>query len=632
MNQYPTWKYILVAFVLLIGLIYAFPNLYPQVPAIQITPVNDAPIDTSLEKRLVSLLKTKEIKTTGSTLDEGKSLRISFEDTDSQLKARELVVHELFKSYLVALSLAPTTPNWLVALGASPMNLGLDLRGGVYLLLNVDTDGAVSKAVQSMSDEFRILMRENKVYYLNITHDSKDTVTLKFKNTELRSKADRLIRKDYNNLIFDSRDSEDGFYLTTTLNETAIKERKDFAVQQNITTMRKRINELGVAEPVVQRQGVDRIVIELPGLQDSTQAIEILSATATLEFRMVYEKGDAQSAAKSGNIPAGSRLLYERGGRPVLVKNRIMLTGEYITHAASTIDSQSGQPAVSVNLDGRGGSIFQRETKENVGKLMAVVFNENRKIPRVVDGKPVVENGKIVKDTKKFQEVISVATIREQLGRRFQITGLDSTKEAKKLALLLRAGALAADIDIVEERTVGPNLGKENISRGFKSIIVGFILVLIFMIVYYRIFGAVANAALMFNLIMIVAIMSILGAVFGASLTLPGIAGIVLTVGMAVDANVLIFERIREEIKNGNSPQASINAGYEKAFSTIFDANITTLIAAFVLFMFGTGPIKGFAVTLSIGILTSMFSAIMGTRAIINLSYGNRSRLGKLSI
>ena len=416
-------------------------------------------------------------------------------------------------------------------------------------------------------------------------------------------------------LDFTEGKSEKGFTLIADFKQAAKQELQTFAVQQNITTLRKRVNELGVAEPVIQRQGQDRIVVQLPGVQDTARAKELLGATATLEFRMVDEQADAFSAQQSGQTPIGDKLYFERNGNPVLLKRRVMLSGDYITDAASGIDQDSAGPAVFITLDGKGARLFSKATGENIKRLMAVVFIEN-KTEYYKD-----ENGELKSRTRKVEEVINIARIQDQLSKRFQITGLDSTREARNLALLLRAGALAAPMSIIEERTVGPSLGQQNIDQGKRSVILGMILVMIFMVIYYRVFGIVADIALSVNLLLIIAILSMIP---GATLTLPGIAGIVLTVVMAVDANVLIFERIREEVRNGNSPQASIYAGYAKALSTIADANVTTLIAAIVLFTFGTGPIKGFAVTLSIGILCSMLTAIMGTRALVNLIYGNK--------
>ena len=458
-------------------------------------------------------------------------------------------------------------------------------------------------------------MRENKVRYTSVTHNG-NKLTVKFRDEEnYTAGLDELKNEFRADIDFEEVDIEKGKALQAEFKETARRELQTFALQQNITTLRKRVNELGVAEPVIQRQGQDRIVVQLPGVQDTARAKELLGATATLEFHMVDEQGDPFAAQQSGQVPIGDKLYFERDGNPVLLKRRSILTGDRITDAASGIDQDTAGPAVFITLDGEGARQFSKVTGENIKRLMAVVFIEN-KTEHYKD-----ENGELKSRTRKVEEVINIARIQDQLSKRFQITGLDSTREARNLALLLRAGALAAPMSIVEERTVGPSLGQQNIDQGKTSVFIGMILVMVFMALYYRVFGLVANVALIVNLVLIIAILSMIP---GATLTLPGIAGIVLTVGMAVDANVLIFERIREELRNDNSPQASIHAGYAKALSTIADANVTTLIAAIVLFAFGTGPIKGFAVTLSIGIMCSMFTAIMGTRALINLIYGKK--------
>jgi preprotein translocase subunit SecD len=618
MNQYPTWKYLLIVAVLAIGLFFALPNLYGSNPAVQVKADRGAPIDEILEGRVVGGLISQGLEPLRvERTDNGLLLR--FTDENIQLKAREQIANELGSQYVVALNLAPATPAWLERLGALPMYLGLDLRGGVHFLMQVDMEGAVRQAEQRYAADLRQMLREEKIRYAGISRRDSGGVLLGFRDKETRQSAYDLIRRDLADLTVNERENAERPELLVTLNERAAADVKRLALQQNITTLRNRVNELGVAEPVIQQQGNDRIVVQLPGVQDTAKAKEILGATATLEFRMVDTEHSVQEAL-AGRVPATARLYKESDGAPILLKRSVMLSGDYITDASSGIDQQSGTPAVFITLDGKGASIFSTRTRDKIGRPMATVFMENKSETLLIDGQEV-------KRTITEETVINVATIRDQLGKRFQITGLDNTEEARDLALLLRAGALAAPVEIIEERTVGPSLGKENIEQGFRSVIIGFILVLIFMAVYYRVFGLVANLALTFNLVMIVAVLSMLQ----ATLTLPGIAGIVLTTGMAVDANVLIFERIREEIRNGNTPQASIEAGYQKAFSTIADANITTLIAAIVLFGFGTGPIKGFAITLSIGIATSMFTAIMGTRAVINLFYGGR-RVPKLQI
>ncbi|HBS25769.1 MAG TPA: protein translocase subunit SecD [Gammaproteobacteria bacterium] len=609
MNRYPLWKYLLIAIVTLVGLIYAMPNLYPEDPALQVTPAGSTQMTDEVRTQIESVMEKSSI-TPKSIQQDGNKLTIRFEDGDTQLNAFTQVKEALSSEYITALNLAPATPKWLNDLGGQPMYLGLDLRGGVHFLLEVDMDAALSKSVERYQSDFRGSLREDKVAYLGVRKENGGLV-VKFREEGHRDKGLAVLKDSFRN-EFDFAEEEEGnsLLLRASLKDKAQHDIKRFALKQNITSLRKRVNELGVSEPIIQQQGLDRIVVQLPGVQDTARAKKILGATATLEFRLVYEQGDAFAAESTGRIPAGARLYHERNGTPVLLKRRVMLTGEYITDAQSGIDSRDGGPSVSITLDGKGARLFAKSTGENVKKLMAVVFIEN---------KP---------DGRKVEEVINIARIQEQLSKRFQITGLDSTTEARDLALLLRAGALAAPMQFVEERTVGPSLGKANIEKGFKSVVFGFVLVMIFMLVYYRVFGLVANLALTLNLVLIISILSMLQ----ATLTMPGIAGIVLTVGMAVDANVLIFERIREELRLGNSPQASIKAGYEKAFSTIADANITTLIAAVVLFAFGTGPIKGFAITLSIGIVSSMFTAIMGTRAVINLIYGRKARLNKLSI
>ena len=618
MNQYPVWKYLLIVAVLVIGIFFALPNLYGNNPAVQVKADRDAPIDEILEGRIVGGLQSLGVEALRVERND-RNLLLRFADENTQLKAQDYIAGELGSQYVVALNLAPATPPWLEGLGALPMYLGLDLRGGVHFLMEVDMEGAVRLAEQRYAADLRQMLREEKIRYAGISRRDNGGVLLGFRDEDTRQSAYDLIRRELSELTVSERDDARRPELLVKLNERAVADVKRFALQQNITTLRNRVNELGVAEPVIQQQGSDRIVVQLPGVQDTAKAKEILGATATLEFRMADTEHSVQEAL-AGRVPATARLYRESDGSPILLKRSVMLSGEYITDASSGLDQQSGTPAVFITLDGKGASLFSKRTRDKIGRPMATVFIENKSETRLVDGQEV-------KRTITEETVINVATIRDQLGKRFQITGLDSTEEARDLALLLRAGALAAPVEIIEERTVGPSLGAENIEQGFRSVIIGFILVLVFMAVYYRVFGLVANLALTFNLVMIVAVLSMLQ----ATLTLPGIAGIVLTTGMAVDANVLIFERIREEIRNGNTPQASIEAGYKKAFSTIADANITTLIAAVVLFGFGTGPIKGFAITLSIGIATSMFTAIMGTRAVINLFYGGR-RVPKLQI
>ena len=600
--------------ILIIAAIYALPNLFPEDPSVQISH-DSGELPTGLQTQVESVLSANTLENKAIEINDAGQMLIRFLDTDSQLTAADELKSTLDSQHIVALNLAPAVPSWLRALNASPMNLGLDLRGGVHFLLQVDMNAAVVKALDRYEGEFRTTLREKKIRYVSVDNNG-ETITVKFRDAEnYQAGLDELKNNFRNDLDFVEANVAKGSALTAIFKDTAKQELQTFAVQQNITTLRKRVNELGVAEPVIQRQGLDRIVVQLPGVQDTTQAKNILGATATLEFRMVDEQADAYAAQQSGKIPLGDQLYFERNGNPVLLKRKPKLEGEYITDASSGIDQDTAGPAVFISLDGEGARRFRKITGENIKRLMAVVFIEN-KTEYYKD-----ENGELKSRTRKVEEVINIARIQDELSHRFQITGLDSTREARNLALLLRAGALAAPMSIIEERTVGPSLGQQNIDQGKFSVILGMILVMIFMVIYYRVFGIVADIALAVNLLLIIAILSMIP---GATLTLPGIAGIVLTVGMAVDANVLIFERIREELRNGNSPQASIHSGYSKALSTIADANVTTLIAAVVLFTFGTGPIKGFAVTLSIGIVCSMLTAIMGTRALVNLIYGNK--------
>ena len=618
MNRYPIWKYVLIALVLLVGVIYALPNLYGEDPALQISPSRGAKVDAAVEDRVKLALSKAHLASRAVQLGVGNML-VRFADPETQLKAQEAVQRELGDDYVVALNLAPTTPAWLRAIGAKPMYLGLDLRGGVHFLMEVDMDAVVQQAAERYVEDMRTGLRTAKIHYTDIARQG-NGVELKFKTAEERNAAREVLGKQFPELVLTDKDEAGNADLMAVVNQQQQRETRKFAVEQNITTLRNRVNELGVAEPVIQQQGENRIVVELPGVQDTARAKEILGATATLEFRMVDEAHNAAEAA-TGHVPIGSRLYRTRKGEPVLLHKRIIITGDSITDAQAGFDSRDGSPNVSIPLDGKGARAMLNTTSENVGKLMAVVFIENKTETRYVDGKAV-------KTKKRVEEVINRATIRGTFSKRFQITGLDSSEEARDLALLLRAGALAAPVDIIEERTVGPSLGQENIDRGFMSCVIGFVLVMVFMTARYKVFGLFASAAQLVNLVLIIAILSILQ----ATLTLPGIAGIVLTVGMAVDANVLIDERIREELRSGNSPFASIEAGYERALGTIADSNITTLIAGLMLFVLGSGPVKGFAVVLCIGILTSMFTALMGTRALVYLVYGGRRRIDKLAV
>jgi preprotein translocase subunit SecD len=617
MNQYPLWKYLLIVGVLLIGGLYALPNIYGNDPAVQIAARAGSAIDTAMEENIKSTLLAAGIEYKELSKS-GEQMIVRFNNTEDQLKANSAIRESLGRGFSVAQNIVPATPEWLRQF--SPMYLGLDLRGGVHLLLEVDMDAAVTKAEDRYVEDIRTQLRDKRVRYLSVKRRDSGGVVVRFRSKAESDEGMAVIKREFSALTVTEKESDGKILLSATLSDQEIREVKSFAIEQNLTTLRNRVNELGVAEPNISRQGEDRIAVQLPGVQDSTRMRELLSATATLEFRVVDTNRDANEAKQSGRVPVGDVLLERRDGSPVLLKRRVILTGEYIVDANSGFDSTSSSPAVFITLDSKGSRRMSEATKELVGQVMGVVYIENKVETKIVDGEKV-------KTRETIREVINTATIQERLAKRFQITGLDSPREARDLALLLRAGALAVPIEIVEERTVGPSMGQDSIDQGFRSVIAGFCLVLVFMAIYYRVFGLIANAALFLNLVLIVAVLSMLQ----ATLTLPGIAGIVLTIGMAVDANVLIFERIREELSIGNTPQASIQAGYEKAFVTIADANVTTLIAALVLFVFGTGPIKGFAITLSIGILTSMFTAILGTRAVVNLLYGGK-KLEKLSI
>jgi len=618
-NQYPLWKYLLLIIILVAGGIYAMPNLYSADPSVLIS-LRNKQVDEATHLKVNELLQQASIQKKSSELANNKLL-IRFDSVEHQFSAASKIkMFDFIKrnsDYTVALNLAPATPAWLQSLNALPMFLGLDLRGGVHFLLEVDMESVVDSMESNISTEMRNYLREQKIRYRGVKR-ADGGITIQFRDAEGLQKGEAALSSQFKDLEFKIK--EEDLKLIAQISEKTLREERKSAIQQNVTTLRNRVNELGVAEPVIQQQGENRIVVQLPGVQDTARAKDILGATATLEFRLTEgTRLDWADAGNGGSIPLNAKLYRERNGDPVLLKRRVIVTGDQINSASSTIDTQSGSPAVSVRLNSKGAKKMGETTRENIKKPMAVVFIENKIIT-------TIENGKKVKTRTRKEEVINIATIQGQFSKQFQITGLESF-EAKDLALLLRAGALKAPVEIVEERTVGPSLGKDNIEQGYNSVLIGFCLVLVFMVIYYRGFGLIANVALTANLVLITAILSL----FQATLTLPGIAGIVLTVGMAVDANVLIFERIREELNLGNSVQASIHAGYEKAFSTIADANVTTFIAAIVLFSLGTGPIKGFAITLSIGILTSMFTAIMGTRALVNLFYGGRN-LKSLSI
>ena len=615
MNRYPAWINLLVAASVVVGVLFAAPNFFGDDPAVQISRADASAVESPEVGRFEQLLEDANIGPISAYLDDGRVL-IRFNLVDDQLKASDLLRQELGRRYVVALTLAPRTPDWLRSLGLRPMSLGLDLRGGVHFLFEVDMEAAILQRLESYSEDFSRLLREERIRR-NVRVVGRE-VRVRLGDPDDLDKAEGLISKAEPLMSVERSATEEGS-LVVTMTPDQIRERQNFAIEQNTVTLRNRVNELGVAEPVVQRQGLNRIVVQLPGVQDPSQAERVLGATATLEFRLVCEGENAFDAQARGRAPLGCELFLERAGTPVLLRRAAIVTGHQLVDARQGFDQQTSSPAVFVRLDSRGADSMLMTTRENLNKSMAVLFVEQRR-------ETVEQNGEFVEVTRVDKQVISIATIRGVFASNFQITGLDLV-EARDLSLLLRAGALTAPIYKVEERTIGPSLGQDNIDKGLRAILIGFGLVVLFMAIYYGGFGVIADLALLTNLVFIVALLSMLQ----ASLTLPGIAGIVLTVGMAVDANVLIFERIREEIRNGNTPQASINAGYEKALSTIADANITTLIAAIVLFAFGTGPVKGFAVTLSLGILTSMFTSIIGTRAIVNLVFGRR-RLERLPI
>ncbi len=602
MNQYPLWKYLLILAALLAGLIYTLPNFFGESPAVQVSPLRASlKADAALLARVTTALKAASLNPEIVML-EGNSIKARFADTDSQLKAKDVLVTQLGEDYVVALNLLPRSPQWLTDLHALPMYLGLDLRGGVHFLLQVDMSAALNKAMEAATGDIRSALREQNIAYSGVSREGK-VLLVKFRDAEARSKGEAEIKQRFPDYALKDRDEGGEYNLVVTLKPEAEHRIQDSAVQQNLVTLRNRVNELGVAEPVIQQQGADRVVVQLPGVQDTARAKDILGRTATLEVRMVDETHEASTASAP---PFGTEMFKDRQGKMMLVKKQVILTGERINDAQPGFDNRSNEPAVHINLDGVGARQFKDATRENVGKRMAIILFEKGK-----------------------GEIVTAPVIREEIGGgRVQITGQMDTVEAQDTALLLRAGALAAPMEIIEERTVGPSLGAENITRGFNSTKIGFIMVALFMMAYYLMFGTISMLALAANLLLLVALLSMMQ----ATLTLPGMAGIALTLGMAIDANVLINERIREELRNGVSPQAAIHAGYDRAFGTILDSNVTTFIAGLALFMFGSGPIKGFAVVLCLGIATSMFSAVLISRAIVNLIYGRKARLTKVAI
>ncbi|MEF3074389.1 protein translocase subunit SecD [Methylobacter sp. Wu1] len=614
-NRFPLWKNLLILIIFIIGLIYTLPNLYGEDPSVQVTSTRDVKLDQQQAGQIESAVKAAGLAPKTIEYKDGSFL-IRFNNTDDQLKAADLLREQMGSNYTVALNLAPRTPEWLQSLGGKAMYLGLDLRGGVHFLLEVDMDAAVKQAEERYTEDVRLALRGAKMHYQSVSKDN-GYIKVKLKSADEKTAVLALLKKDFRALNLTEPDAQDEIWLK--LSEVEIREIKKFAVSQNMTTLRNRVNELGVAEPVIQQQGENRIVVQLPGVQDTARAKEILGTTATLEYRLVDVEHDVQKAVQ-GQVPVSSRLYYDKNGAPILLDRRIIVTGDQIVDAQSGMD-QDGRPMVSITLNGVGATKMGKVTQASIGKPMAVVFIEYK-----VNTKTV--NGEKVHHKEKVEQVISVATIRDAFSKRFQTTGLDSPQEARNLALLLRAGALAAPVDIVEERTVGPSLGQENIGKGINSNVYGFMAVAFFMIVYYRVFGLFSIVALGVNVLLLVAVLSMLQ----ATLTLPGMAGIALTVGMAIDANVLINERIREELRLGMTPGAAIYAGYERAFATILDSNITTLIAGIALFTLGSGPIRGFALVLCIGILTSMFSAVVVSRSLVNFVYGRQHKLDKLAI
>ena len=618
MNAFPLWKTLALVLAVVLGAVYAAPNLYGDDPSVQITNDEGHAPSPEIGPRIESLLNEQGLSFLSSGV-EGDRWLVRMGDTESQLKAADALRRGLGRGYRIALNLAPKTPQWLVDLGGQPLALGLDLRGGVHFLLEVDVADAQGAAMQRALNDVPAYLRKENIRYSGRRQDG-GAIVLEFPDGERLAAAESAIRSEFRELAILA--DEAASTLRLNLTEEEAKRILNFAVRQNLTTLRNRVNQLGVAEPLVQRQGANRIVVQLPGVQDTAQAKGLLEATATLEYRAVVGDGaDAQAAAATGVVPYGQDLYFHRAtGQPILVKEEVIASGDQLVDANATIDQETGTPAVSVTLDGAGAKRMFAFTEKNVGKPMAVLFKENEVITSYN------AEGELVRERRKVEEIISVASIRGVFGKNFQTTGLES-QEAHDLAILLRAGALAAPVEIVEERTGGPSLGKDNISQGVSAALVGFLAVVVFMALYYKVFGLIANVALFLNVLLIVAIMSLLQ----ATLTLPGIAGIVLTMGMAVDANVLIYERIREELAKGESPNQAIEAGYGRAFLTIADANITTLIAAIMLFALGSGPIKGFAVTLSVGIVTSMFTAIVGTRAVVHLLFARR-RLADLPV
>ncbi|AVI61300.1 protein translocase subunit SecD [Halomonas sp. GFAJ-1] len=609
LNRYPLWKYLLILVVLVVGLIYALPNLFPADPAIQVSSAQGDALDERQITRVEEALNEQGVEIKTIEQENGQWL-IRLEKNDDQLNARDIATRVLGNEATVALNLAEATPSWLQAFSASPMTLGLDLRGGVHFLLEVDMDAALTQRLEVNASAMRELLRGERIRYRN-TEVAERSLSIDFASSDDRDAARRLISRDFPDFDYSSESDGRTSRLVMSLSDQTVNEIQDYAVNQNLTTLRNRVDELGVAEPMVQRQGPSQIVVELPGIQDTVAAKRIVGATANLEFRL-------EARNDTPDMETERHTFRNDTSRSADLMRDVIITGDSVSSASHSFD-ENGRPQVNINLDGTGGTLMNRATRTNIGRNMAVLFIEHKSEDRV-ETDPETGQETIVREPYVERGLISLATIQSALGNSFRITGLDSPTEAAELALLLRSGSLAAPIYFVQERTIGPSLGAENIERGVLSVQIGLLLVVIFMLARYKVFGIFANIALAINLTLLIAVMSMLG----ATLTLPGIAGIVLTLGMAVDANVLIFERIREELRNGMSIQQAIHAGYERAFTSIVDANITTLLVAVILFSIGTGPVKGFAVTLSIGILTSMFTALLVTRAMVNLTYGSK--------
>lgn len=612
-------------FIILVGFFYALPNLYGEDPALQVSGTNGNPVTAEVATSVDNLLKSKNI-TGVSELDDQGQLLIRFNNTDDQIMAKDLVQDYLGERYITALNLAPATPAFMRALGMHPLKLGLDLRGGVHFLMEVDMDEAMKKMREQLVSDLRNELRENNLRLAGARAEGEDVV-ITFRDAPTRDAALDLLKKNHRDFIFTAFERSERYFIRAALTQARLSQIRTSAVDQNINILRNRVNELGVAEPLIQRQGAERVVVELPGVQDTARAKEILGATATLEFRLVDSNADI-NAALNGRVPPNDELHYDRNGYPVILEKRIILTGDHIIDASSSTD-ENGRPQVNISLDARGGSIMSQFTKDNVGKAMATNFIEFKVEENDDPNAPKIGQPGYKPKFKKVEQVINVATIQSRLGSNFRITGIDSSREAHNLALLLRAGALIAPIQIVEERTIGPSLGQENIDNSLRAMLYGFTALGLFMLLYYKAFGLIANLALFFDLVLVVGVMSMIP---GATMTLPGIAGIVLTIGMAVDANVLVYERIREELRAGRPVQLAIHEGYARAFATIADSNITSFITAFILFMVGTGAVKGFALVLMVGLATSMFTTVTACRAVVNLIWGGRQNLKTLSI